>query len=70
MNKKDREVAEAAMDVARMAIGATALAREIGISQPAVSQWKVCPAERVLAVESATGVSRHVLRPDIYPKEA
>lgn len=28
---------------------------------------KRLPAEHVLAVEAATGVSRHLLRPDIYP---
>ena len=27
------------------------------------------PAERVLAVEKATGVPRHQLRPDLYPPE-
>ena len=69
MNEKEREVAEAAMNVARMAVGPTAIARVVGVTQPAVSQWTVCPAERVLAVEKATGVSRHLLRPDIYPKE-
>ena len=26
------------------------------------------PAERVLAIELMTGVSRHELRPDVYPK--
>lgn len=28
------------------------------------------PAEYVLRTEAATGVSRHYLRPDIYPVEA
>lgn len=42
-----------------------------GISQPSV--WKMLqstkrlPAEYVLSVEAATNVSRHYLRPDIYP---
>lgn len=27
------------------------------------------PAERVLEIEAATGISRHDLRPDIYPRE-
>ncbi|MGF7202329.1 DNA-binding transcriptional regulator YdaS (Cro superfamily) [Sphingobium olei] len=27
------------------------------------------PAEHVLAVEEATGISRHDLRPDIYPRD-
>lgn len=46
--------------------GVTNLARQIGITSQAISQWDRVPAERVLAVETATGVSRHDLRPDIY----
>jgi TorA maturation chaperone TorD len=42
------------------------LARRIGISQPSVSNWDRVPAERVSAVESATGVGRAVLRPDLF----
>jgi TorA maturation chaperone TorD/DNA-binding transcriptional regulator YdaS (Cro superfamily) len=47
--------------------GIGALARALGISQPSVSNWQRIPAERVLAVEALTGVSRSVLRPDLYP---
>ncbi len=50
----------------RVAGGVGALARKIGISQPSVSNWSRIPAERVLAVESATGVDRSALRPDLY----
>jgi len=50
----------------RAAGGVGALARKIGISQPSVSNWLRIPAERVLAVEAATGVSRTMLRPDLY----
>lgn len=32
----------------------------------AVSQWERVPGERCLDVEEVTGVSRHVLRPDIF----
>ena len=51
----------------RAAGGIGALARALGISQPAVSNWEKIPAERVLAVEAVTGVSRALLRPDLYP---
>ena len=49
----------------------SALARICGCSQAAV--WKMAQARRlsvgyVLQVEKATGVSRHDLRPDIYPR--
>jgi TorA maturation chaperone TorD len=46
--------------------GVAQLARKIGIAQPSVSNWTRVPAERVIAVEAATGVSREVLRPDVY----
>lgn len=46
--------------------GIGALARALGISQPSVSAWNRIPADRVVAVESATGIARQVLRPDLY----
>lgn len=42
------------------------LARRLGISQPSVSGWDRVPVERVAAVESATGINRAVLRPDLF----
>ena len=50
--------------------GVRPLARALGVSQPAVSNWKRVPADRVLAVESATGIMRTALRPDLYPVDA
>ena len=50
----------------RAAGGIGALARKIGISQPSISNWSRVPAERVLSVEAATGVSHATLRPDLY----
>lgn len=50
----------------RRAGGATRLGAALGITRQAVEQWVVVPAERVLAVERETGVSRYALRPDIY----
>ena len=51
----------------------SALARLVGCSNTAVWKWvqssKRMPAEFVLRAEQATGVSRHALRPDIYPVE-
>ncbi len=46
--------------------GVSELARRIGISQPSVSNWDRVPAERVLSVETATGIDRAILRPDLY----
>jgi TorA maturation chaperone TorD/DNA-binding transcriptional regulator YdaS (Cro superfamily) len=49
--------------------GVRALARAVGVSQPAISSWKRVPADRVLSVEASSGISRSELRPDIYPRE-
>lgn len=47
--------------------GLTALAGPLRISKQAVQQWSEVPPLRVLEVERISGVSRHELRPDIYP---
>ena len=55
--------------VSRMGGNTSALARALGVSHTAVRKWRLLgrpPAERVLAVEAATGVSRYELRPDVY----
>lgn len=54
--------------------GQGALAKQIGVPQSLVSYWLnkaktgVAP-ERVLDVERVTGISRHDLRPDLYPRD-
>lgn len=49
--------------------GQAELAKAIGVSAQAISQWDEVPPLRVLSVERASGVSRHELRPDLYPLE-
>ncbi len=53
--------------------GQVALGKLIEISQPSIHAWvkkgQALPAEHVLKVEDATGISRYDLRPDIYPRE-
>jgi len=44
------------------------LARRLRIKAQSVTKWTRVPAERVLQVERVTGVSRHDLRPDLYPR--
>ena len=46
--------------------GRQGLADACGVSYQAVNQWKRVPAERVRAVENATGIDRAEIRPDIY----
>jgi TorA maturation chaperone TorD len=54
--------------------GQAQLARLLGVSQPNVWHWlhkaERVPGEYVLKIEAATGgrVSRHELRPDLYPR--
>lgn len=45
------------------------IAAALGITPQAISKWKRVPPYRVLAVEKVTGVPRHILRPDLYPRE-
>ena len=49
--------------------GQAALAKLIGVTAQAISQWEEVPPLRVLDVERASGVSRSELRPDLYPAE-
>lgn len=53
------------------------LARRIGVNQQNISHWLnkangTVPAEQVIPIETATdgAVTRHQLRPDIYPPPA
>ena len=49
--------------------GQVSLAKAISVTPQAVNQWVakgVVPAARCIAVEAATGVSRHDLRPDVF----
>jgi DNA-binding transcriptional regulator YdaS (Cro superfamily) len=54
-----------------LAGGQSATARICGVSQTAVWKWlqsgKRLPAEHVLPMSAATGLSPHLYRPDIYP---
>ena len=57
-------------DAIRAVGGVSELARRIGISQPSVSNWDRIPAERVISIESITGINRAILRPDLFAAEA
>lgn len=59
--------------VAKFKGNQTHFAAAIGTSQAAVWYWlkngKSLPGEYVLKAEVETGISRHDLRPDLYPRE-
>ena len=43
------------------------LAKKAKVRPQAVSQWRrQIPADKVLLIESLTGISRHKLRPDVF----
>lgn len=48
------------------------IARALDIDKATMTRWTQSriPAERVHDVEKITGVSREVLRPDLWPREA
>lgn len=51
----------------------TKAAEALGIPQANISMWKLrkrVPADKVLAIEAATGISRHELRADIFGSAA
>ena len=50
--------------------GKAALAKALGITKSAVSQWKELPPKHVLKVAQLSGFKCHELRPDIFPAEA
>lgn len=53
----------------RLSGSASALGSAVGVTKMAVSLWRRngIPAERVIQVFKATGVTPHELRPDLYP---
>jgi len=53
----------------RSAGSAKRLAALLSISGAAVSAWQSVPPSRVLAIESATGIHRSRLRPDLFASD-
>lgn len=58
---------ETVLDRAAKAVGGVvALAKLVGVSSQAVSQWEKIPPKHCLTIERATGISCHEQRPDIF----
>lgn len=49
--------------------GPTKVAGKLELTKQAVVKWDKCPAKHVLALEAMSGVSRYLLRPDVYGPE-
>ena len=62
---------ESLRDVIDAAGSAAKIAEHLGIKPQAISQWSQVPALRVIAIERFLNgaVTRHEMRPDIYPEE-
>lgn len=45
--------------------GIVALASKLGVRHQTLYSWKQVPPEYVLKLESITGTSRHLIRPDL-----
>lgn len=62
---------EALKEVAECFHSQQSMAEAFGVTQPTIWRWlnqsKQIPPEYVIKAEELTGVSRHYLRPDIYP---
>lgn len=54
-------------DAAERCGGVVALGKSLGINYRSMHSWERVPAGRVLDIERLTGISRSVIRPDIYP---
>ncbi len=44
----------------------SALARHLGVTRQAISDWPLVPIDRLKEVEKFTGIPREKLRPDIF----
>lgn len=64
---------DAMTSAAKAAGSQTALAKALGCT-PQNVQWMCStgsvPAKHVLKIEAVTGISRHQLRPDLYPESS
>lgn len=68
---KAKDDLENGLRLAIDAVGnADKLAKSLGISPQAISQWTRIPMKRVFEIEQITGIRRHRLRPDYFGKDA
>jgi DNA-binding transcriptional regulator YdaS (Cro superfamily) len=54
----------------KAACGIRPFARLLGVTYQAILHWDKVPAERIIQIESITGVARERLRPDLYHRRA
>lgn len=54
------------MEAVREVISFADLARKIGVTRGAISQWDRVPAERIAEVANITGLPMSAIRPDLF----
>lgn len=57
------------IEAIKKAGGPAAIAKAVGLSPQAVSQWEECPPKWVHALETMSKIPRSQIRPDIYPPD-
>lgn len=64
-------IEQAAIRAAKAAGGASALAKSLGVTASAVSNWRKTgiPSDRMPAVSRITGIPMQELRPDLFEVE-
>ena len=59
------------MDIIKIAAqrlgGIDKLAKSLNVTRQIIYKWSKIPSERVIEIERLTGLSRQILRPDLYP---
>ncbi|NIN69158.1 MAG: hypothetical protein GTO63_31615 [Anaerolineae bacterium] len=67
LKEVQKDVARSSLSLALEKVGGPAkLAKALGISRQSVYAWKVCPAKRAEEVSKLSGVSKEMLRPDVF----
>lgn len=54
-------------ELVKMAGGPVIVARELGLTHGAVSQWRRVPAQHVVKMAMLAGIPAHQIRPDVFP---
>ena len=63
----DSQLRKAVVAAGEAAGSYSRIAAALGLTRQTVAAWQRVPAEHVICVEEVSGMSRHELRPDIYP---
>lgn len=59
-------MAKTGMEAVKEVISFADLARKIGVTRGAISQWDRVPAERIFEVSQITGLPMSTIRPDMF----